>query len=132
MRQQEGRERAEQRDQHNRREIARSVNFMLRLDGDEVLGADDIRIVSKDWDRPLGKFKVAGLTFIAGSYWHGNPGNGFLLAVKVLPVARITWPPPRPRSASNNGWAPPGYRAITGPADLAGFATNAGYGAGKA
>lgn len=75
---------------------------------------------SAGWEDNLWQFDLEGHHFVVGTYWHGNPGRGSVLAVRVAAVrGKPEWPPPHPRSVSNTRWAPAGYHAIYSLADLA-------------
>lgn len=111
----------EARDARYRGEVAAAASSTLELARDEQIDPKSLICLGRyGHERQLYTFEYEGLKFIAGYYWHGNPGDSFYMAVKVRRQRKpIPWPPPAPLSVRNTGWAPEAYEVVTGLASLA-------------
>lgn len=98
---------------------ANAANRMLELTGEDALRCGDMKLLAGDGSdsRNLYSFTIDGIEFACGLFWHGNPGDSVVLAVRTGRVTRPYWPPEG--RSSDPDWSPRGYRKIYGLADLA-------------
>lgn len=104
------------------------IRSRFHLEDDVELGLERADPKDDRWERGLWRFELEGLEFIAGRFWHGNPGDELYTAVRVgrfaVKASRVEWPPPTGKGQRNvaiqsETYAPRGWRPIRGLADLA-------------